>query len=102
MIDEDKFYRLADEWESETRNRSSQNRIANHPKVREIVAMGADVVPLIIARMKTRPWFWFSSLTELTGDQPITHDMRGNMQKMTEAWITWGLRNRLRTATGFH
>jgi hypothetical protein len=56
--------------------------------------MGDKVVPLILRRMKHRPWFWFSALRELAKPEknPVTPSMRGNMQRMTEAWIKWGVR----------
>jgi hypothetical protein len=87
-----KFENLADEWESETRHVASSKKIASHPLVREIVKMGRPAVPLILRRMKDRPWFWFHTLKELTRVKvdPVRPSMRGDMQQMTEAWIKWG------------
>jgi hypothetical protein len=92
-VDPAVFDSLADEWERQTRNTSSPNAIARHPVVDRIVAMGHGVVPLILERMRHRPWFWFEPLTRLTGvaENPVTADMRGDMQRMTDAWVQWGV-----------
>jgi hypothetical protein len=86
------FEILADWWEQETRNISSPKMIANHFGLQAIVDLGEDVVPLILRRMSHRPWFWFNALMQLTKEavDPITPDMRGDMQKMTDAWLRWG------------
>jgi hypothetical protein len=36
------------------------------------------------------PEDWFRALTTITGENPITADIRGKLQPMTEAWIKWG------------
>lgn len=91
LAERQRFHRLADQWEKQTRNMSSPNAVANHPTVKEIIAMGAAVVPLILNRMRCRPWFWFDALVQLTnGDDPVTPEMHGDMMAMTDAWIQWG------------
>ena len=89
---EQEFEMLADEWERETRNISPPRRIAEHPIVQKIIAMGDVAIPLILKRMTHRPWFWFHALRQLTPPKsnPVAPEMRGNMQMMTEAWIKWG------------
>jgi hypothetical protein len=89
---EAEFNTLANKWESETRNISSPRVIVSHPIVQEILVLGEQVVPMILRRMEDRPWFWFELLMKLTKSplDPITPDMRGDMQRMTEAWLKWG------------
>lgn len=91
---EQEFNALADEWESETRNTTSPKAIEKHPAIRKIIMLGEDVVPLILRRMEHHPWFWFGPLMELTKEKvdPINPSMYGDMQRMTEAWIEWGIR----------
>ncbi len=86
------FCRLSDEWESETRCIASPKKIASHPLAKQIALLGEPVIPLILERIKTRPWFWFDMLTKLTRvkTNPVEPSMRGDMQKMTEVWIKWG------------
>jgi hypothetical protein len=89
---EDEFNLLADRWELETRNLSSPSAIVGHPAVLEMMELDDDIVPMIIQRMQYRPWFWFDILMRLTkvSDDPIDSSMRGDMQKMTDAWLRWG------------
>jgi hypothetical protein len=86
------FNLLADQWEDETRNISSPKAIMRHPAVQKIVEMGDGAVPMILRRMADRPWFWFGVLMQITKEptDPIDPSMRGDMQKMTEAWLKWG------------
>ena len=85
------FEMLADQWEGETRNLSSPSAISRHAAALEITGLGESVVPLILNRMVSRPWFWFDILRTLTQDNPIGPSMRGDMQRMTEAWVSWGV-----------
>ncbi len=87
-----KFEALANAWETDTRHTASSKQIALHPLAQEIIGMGKPVIPLILIRMKKRPWFWFHALMELTQakENPVTPAMRGDMQQMTDAWIKWG------------
>lgn len=99
------FHRLADMWETETRNMSSPNAIARHPVVGQIVAMGKTVLPLILDRIRHRPWFWFDALLQLAKKidpamaDPVLPSMYGDMQKMTDAWIRWGQKRGLTLAS---
>jgi hypothetical protein len=84
------FDNLARRWERETRNLSAVGAITSHPAYQQIIAMGAPAVPLILKRMQGRPAFWFDALRRITGQNPIKPSMRGNVQRMTEAWLQWG------------
>jgi len=90
---EHEFNLLADQWESETRNISSPKMITKHPAIQGIICLGEGVVPLILNRMAHHPWFWFDALMQLTREtvDPIKPSMYGDMQKMTEAWLDWGV-----------
>lgn len=84
------FDLLATQWEEETRNLSSPTAKAAHPNYRAIIDMDRPALPLIFQRMKVRPAFWFEALRRITGENPVTPPMRGNVQRMTEAWLSWG------------
>jgi hypothetical protein len=90
---EDKFSRLADRWERETRFLSSVGDIVTHKDYLQIMALGVDVVPLILKRMKRKRGLWFDALSFLTRDDPVTDDIRGDIRAMTDAWIEWGEEN---------
>jgi len=55
--------------------------------------MGPAVVPFILDRMKQKRGLWFHALYFLTGDNPITEEIRGNIEAMTQAWLEWGRRH---------
>lgn len=84
---------IADKWERETRNVSPPKAISQHPLTDEIVKLGSDALPMILRRMESRPWFWFDVLRRLTKGKvnPVSPEMRGDVQQMTEAWIKWGV-----------
>jgi hypothetical protein len=92
---EEQFNQLADQWERETRNFSSPTQIVRNPAVRKIADLGPGVVRLILKRIQYRPWFWFTLLKELTNPptDPVEPHMRGDMKKMSEAWVSWGERH---------
>lgn len=87
-----RFHRLADEWSKETANVSSLTAMANHPKYREIVAMGWAAVPLLLKDLQQSTRFWFPALEEITGIRPFDPRDAGNGKRMIEAWTKWGKR----------
>jgi len=90
---EDKFTRLADVWEDETILLSSMNAIVTNKAHLQIVAMGPEVVPLILQRMRHKPGWWFETLRFLTGQDPVPEDARGKLDAMTKSWLRWGEEN---------
>lgn len=87
------FEHLAGVWERETQFMSSLTDIVTHRAHLQILAMGTDVVPLILDRIQRKPGLWFDALCLLTREDPVTEDIRGNIDAMTEAWLEWGRRN---------
>jgi hypothetical protein len=86
----ERFNDLAEKWEKDTRFFSSINDIIIHPAHLQIIAMGPQAVPLILNRMKQKPGLWFWALHFITGQHPVTEDIKGNTKAMTEAWLDWG------------
>lgn len=84
------FRALAEKWKRETRYRSFTNQIALHPAYQRIIGMGFDGLPLILRELQNGPHHWFWALRSITGDDPVAEEDRGNMQAMTDAWLTWG------------
>lgn len=87
---EEKFKRLAENWRKDTEFLSSIHQIATHKDYQEIIGMGKDSVLLILQEMEQSPDHWFWALRAITEVDPVTDDIRGNMSKMTEAWLNWG------------
>lgn len=90
---EERFRRLEAEWRTDTAHLSSTTRIVNHPAFREIVGLGAAVVPLMLRDLEQRPRLWVWALPEITGADPVAAEDRGNIEKMSAAWLAWGRQN---------
>ncbi len=85
-----KFLTLKLKWESETSYLSSITEISMHPAYQQIIGMGTDVIPLIFSEMMRQRGHWFWALKSITGEDPVMPEHRGNMKKMTDAWLQWG------------
>ncbi len=86
---ERRFRQLEAEWKAETAHLSSSTKILGHTALREIVAMGRAVVPLMLGDLRREPSLWVWVLPELTGADPVTPADRGDITKMAEAWMHW-------------
>jgi hypothetical protein len=84
------FDALAAAWRREKGRSSSAARMAQHPAYRRIVEMGAAAVPFILRELERRPDHWFIALHEITGEDPVPTECRGNVKAMAEAWLNWG------------
>lgn len=87
---EQHFRRLEAAWNADTSHLSSATKIMEHPAFREIVGMGASVVPLMLRDLEKRPSLWVWALPDITGIDPVPEKDRGYIAKMTEAWLRWG------------
>ncbi|MEK6705300.1 MAG: hypothetical protein AABZ06_05885 [Bdellovibrionota bacterium] len=85
-----KFDILAATWEWNNSLISSVEQLILLPEYQEIIGMGKDAVPLILQKLRAQPSYWFWALKAITGENPIKPEDRGNLSKMTEAWLTWG------------
>jgi hypothetical protein len=68
---------------------SSMAASANHPAYQEIIALGSEVVPLLLRDLQENHTHWFIALRQLTGADPIPKEAAGNIPKMAQAWIGW-------------
>ena len=83
--------RLIKEWRDATRFLSNVSKKISHPIYNQIIAHGNLVVPSLLRDLKDNgPADWFWALTKITGENPITENMAGNMAEMTGAWLEWG------------
>ena len=87
---EARFHALADRWHEATDVLSSPSRITSHPAYLEIVGMGATAIPLILRDLQQRGGAWYPALRAITGASPVPRDVRGDVQRMTAAWLQWG------------
>jgi hypothetical protein len=87
---EQHFRRLEAAWIAATGVRSDDTDIVEHPASREIITLGEAVVPLMLHDLERRPHLWVWALPEITGENPVDVADRGNIARMSEAWLPWG------------
>ena len=86
---EAKFQRLAALWRAETAYVSSSSDLVAHPAFREIIGMGAPIIPLLLRELENRTGHWHRALRQITGADPVPPADRGNIDKAAEASLRW-------------
>ncbi len=86
---EPRFRRLASIWHEAVAHQSSSTLRNNHPAYREIIALGPDVVPLLLRDMQEHHTHWFAALREITGANPVPESVAGNVPQIVDAWLRW-------------
>jgi hypothetical protein len=87
--------RIASEWEEETQFLSDLDARYAHPAYQRVIDIGWTAVPVLLARMKKRPDFWFQALRAITGADPVSRANAGRLTAMAKEWIEWGRTNRV-------
>jgi hypothetical protein len=92
---EQRFRRLEAQWKADTQVLSDPAKIMGHSAMRSIIAMGEDVVPIILRELQDKPSLLVWALPEITGENlapPRTEDgfLKWNVDKQIEAWLQWG------------
>jgi hypothetical protein len=87
---EQRFRALADKWQRETGHMSVTIKRVMHPSYQDIMAMGPQVVPLLLRDLvqTRRDWFW--ALHHLTQADPIEASGAKTKDAMIAAWEAWG------------
>jgi hypothetical protein len=86
---EQRFNRLANEWDDATAYLSSMDEASRHPAYQEIIRMGKDVLPYVLRDLEATHRHWFIALKQITGANPIPPADAGNVRKMADAWLRW-------------
>jgi hypothetical protein len=66
--------------------------MVSHPAYLQIIGMGKEAVPLLLDELRREPDHWFAALQAITGTNPIPPSACGNVDDMTQAWLSWGER----------
>lgn len=91
QLQRSRFQRLAKEWHSGTKFMSSVTDIVNHPAYISIIDMGLVALPFILDELSKKPDHWFVAIEKITGQRPyIAPEYAGNVQKLSEVWLTYG------------
>jgi hypothetical protein len=65
----------------------------SHPAYREIIALGPEVVPLLLRDLAESHTHWFGALEAITGAHPVPLALAGNIPAMVDAWLRWARDN---------
>ena len=87
---EDRFVKLRDQWKEESRYLSNTAQMALLWPYQQLIGMGMDVVPLMLAELKREPDHWFWALEAITGENPVPSKAVGDVGASAQAWVTWG------------
>jgi len=93
-----RFQSFVKQWREERGTMSSIDDMSALVPFQNIIGMGIDAVPLLLAQLKSEgndpdQWFWalltIAKANDLEPPQ-IAEEDQGNYLKMAKAWITWG------------
>ena len=87
---ENQFNQLVHEWKSGRPRGVDVAQMVRHPAYERIIGMGEPAIPLILKELDREVDHWFHALRELTGASPVSEESKGNLSKMTQAWLSWG------------
>jgi hypothetical protein len=85
-----RFAELTTQWSSETALESSVNRKAMNWAYQQIIGLGPDVLPLILAELEQETDDWFWALAAIAGEDPA--EGAETLDSAAEAWLDWGRR----------
>ncbi len=91
---EQRFQKEADRWEKETALLSATPMRVMHDSYQSIIAMGPEVVPILLRDLQKTRRHWFWALRHLTGVDPVPAKDKGNLDRMIAAWVDWGRKER--------
>ena len=92
---QERFQALRDDWKSRTRHLSNVAQIALVFSYQQIIGMGPQAVPLILAELQHEPDHWFWALEAITGENPVPKQDAGDIEASASAWLDWGKQNGL-------
>jgi hypothetical protein len=92
---EQRFRQLKAQWNRDTQFLSDPGKIMGHPAMRAIIALGEEVVPLILHDLQAKGSLMVWALPEITGENLAPPKMDGGFLKWDvnaaiEAWLQWG------------
>lgn len=87
---EKEFQRHARKWATETAFVSSVTDLVMHPSYQRIMAMGPQVLPLILRDLQEQPKHWFWALSAIAGEDVAK--AADTFDGAVNAWLAWGKR----------
>ncbi|MBI1830609.1 MAG: hypothetical protein HYR84_04060 [Planctomycetes bacterium] len=90
---QERFRQLVDQWRAEIMWTSSIQKMCMHPAYQQIIGLGPDAIPLLLAQMQHDPDHWSWALHAITGENPVREEHRGDIDLMAQDWVEWGKAN---------
>ena len=92
---EQQFRRLETQWKADTLFLSDPGKMMAHHAMRAIVALGQEVVPIILCDLRAKPSLLVWALPEITGEDltpPKAEDgfLKWDVVAARAAWLEWG------------
>lgn len=87
------FDTLAATWKTEAAACSTVIEMVTRPSYQRIIGMGKIAIPYILSALSREPDHWFWALKAISGEDPVALADRGDLRKMTKAWLIWGARS---------
>lgn len=84
-----RFRDLTERWHAETDFLSSVTDIVLNINYQKIIGIGRAALPLIQNELKESDGHWFWALEAITGVDVVPEVDRGNIRRMTQAWLQW-------------
>ena len=95
---ESTFNVLADKWEEETALYSFMGQMVQHYSYQQILSMGEEAIPLIMARIERQGGLWYHALETISGFPTPAgianlktegwHTVK--VKEANAAWLGWG------------
>lgn len=85
-----KFFALKKQWRQETAFTSSPRELFLHFAYQQIIGLGPEGIPFVLAELRDEPGLWLWALQAMTGANPIPDDFNGGIQERAELWLEWG------------
>lgn len=87
---QNRFHRLCGEWKAQSKYLSNTAQMAMLWPYQQIIGMGLDAVPLILAELGRETDHWFWALEAITGENPALDSPAGDVEAAAQAWLEWG------------
>ena len=95
-----RFQELTSLWRSEIRFYSDTPRIILHPAYQQIIGMGREALPLILARVERGEAHWSWALISITGEGASPIGAEGDLDATRTAWLGWARQRGITIADG--
>ncbi len=86
----ERFQELKERWLRETAFISSPRDLFLHLAYQQIIGLGSQALPLLLAELRDEPRLWFWALRSITGANPIPEGFEGGIEERAKLWLDWG------------